>query len=118
MAYYDIAVVPVPAKNLVAYKKMVKRGTIAWKRCGALSYVEMLGEDLKPGKETSFPQSVKAKKGELVGCAILTFKNKAHRNAVWKKMMKDPFMTEFDVKTIPFDGMRMFFGAFKPFAGF
>ncbi|MDE2385567.1 MAG: DUF1428 domain-containing protein [Alphaproteobacteria bacterium] len=118
MAYYDIAVVPVPQAKLADYKKMLKKGAAAWKRCGALSYVETLGDGLKPGKQTSFLQSVKAKKGETVGVAILTFKNKTHRNQVWKKMMKDPFMSGFDPKAVPFDARRMYFGAFKPIAGF
>jgi len=32
--------------------------------------------------------------------------------------MKDPFMTEFDPKSMPFDGTRMFFGGFKPLLQF
>jgi len=118
MPYYDVAVIPVPKAKLAAYKKMLKGSVAAWKRCGATAYVEALGEGLKPGKLTSFPQSVNAKKGELVVVALLTFKNKAHRNQVWKKIMKDPFMAEFNPKSMPFDASRMFFGAFKPIAGF
>jgi uncharacterized protein YbaA (DUF1428 family) len=118
MAYIDFMVIPVPTKNLKAYRAMVKKSAAAWKRCGALAYVEAIADDVKPGKLTSFPQSVKAKSDETVGCAYLLFESKAHRNKVWKKIMQDPFMKNFDPKTMPFDGKRMFFGGFKPIVQF
>jgi len=113
MAYIDMMVLPFKADDIVAYKKFVKLSAKAWKRAGALGYHEMIEDDVKPGKVTSFPQAVKLKKGEMVACAYLIFKNKAHRNAVWKKMMKDPFMGEFNPKMVPFDAKRIFFGGFK-----
>jgi uncharacterized protein YbaA (DUF1428 family) len=116
--YIDFMVLPVPVANLKAYKSMVKKSAAAWKRSGALAYVEAIADDVKPGKTTSFPQSVKLKEGEIVGCAYLVFKSKSHRNACWKKIMQDPFMKEFDPKTMPFDGKRMFFGGFKPIVQF
>ena len=114
MAYFDFMVIPVPTAKMKAYKAMCKKSAAAWKRCGALAYVEAVADDVKPGKVTSFPQSVKAKRGETVVCAYLLFSSKAHRNATWKKIMNDPFMKEFDPKIMPFDGKRMFFGGFKP----
>ena len=116
--YIDFMVIPVPTANLKAYKAMVKKSAAAWKRAGALAYLEAIADDVKPGKVTSFPQSVKAKAGETVGCAYLMFKSKAHRNACWKKIMKDPFIANFDPKTMPFDGTRMFFGGFKPLVSY
>ena len=118
MAYFDFMVIPVTTAKLPQYRKLIKDGAAAWKRCGALSYVEAVAEDVKPGKVTSFPLSVKAKNGETVVCAYLVFKNKAHRNKCWKAFMKDPFVAAFDPKTIPFDGARMFFGGFKPLIQF
>jgi uncharacterized protein YbaA (DUF1428 family) len=118
MAYYDFAVVPVQKSKIKAYKAILKKASKAWKECGAVSYVESIADDVKPGKVTSFPQSVKLKKNEVVGVAVLTFKSKAHRAQVWKKMMKHPFMAEMDTKTMPFDGKRMFFGGFKPVVKF
>ncbi len=118
MAYMTVMVLAVPTKKMAAYKKLVKQSAAAWKRCGANSYCEMIGHDVKPGKLTSFPQAVKLKKGEKVGCAYLTFKSKAHADKAWKKMMKDPFMVNFDPKTMPFDGKRMFWGGFKTIGGF
>ena len=116
--YFDFMVIPIPTANLKAYKSLVKKSAVAWKRAGALAYVEAIAEDVKEGKVTSFQKSVKLKADETVGCAYLVFKSKAHRNQCWKKLMQDPFMKNFDPKTMPFDGKRMFFGGFKPIVQF
>ncbi len=114
MAYFEMMVTPVPKSKVAAYKALAKKSGKVWKKHGAVSYAECLADDVKPGKVTSFPQSVKLKKNEIVATAIIGFKSKAHRMAVWKKIMKDPFMANFDMKTAPFDGKRMIFGGFKP----
>ncbi len=114
MAYIDFMVVPVPKTKLPAYRALVKKSVEAWKRCGALAYIEAAADDVKPGKTTSFPQSVKLKPTETVVCAYIVFESKAHRNKVWKKIMQDPFMKDYDMKQAPFDAKRMFFGGFKP----
>jgi uncharacterized protein YbaA (DUF1428 family) len=118
MAYLTVMVLAVPKTKLVAYKAMVKKSAAAWKRSGALSYCEAIADDVKPGKLTSFPQSVKLKKGEMVGCAYLIFKSKAHHDKCWNAMMKDKFMVNFNPKSMPFDGKRMFWGGFKQIAGY
>jgi uncharacterized protein YbaA (DUF1428 family) len=118
MAYITVMALPVPKAKLAAYRAMVKKSAAAWKRCGALAYCEMLADDVKPGKLTSFPQSVMLKKNETVGCAYLIFKSKAHHDKCWKAIMKDPFMAAFNPKTMPFDGKRMYWGSFKQIAGF
>jgi uncharacterized protein YbaA (DUF1428 family) len=114
MAYVDMMVTPVPKRKVAAYKALAKKSAKVWKKHGAVSYAECFADDVKPGKVTSFPQSVKLKKGETVATCFITFKSKSHRAAVWKKLMKDPFMANFDMKTAPFDAKRMFFGGFKP----
>lgn len=118
MSYIDAMVIPIPKAELKDYKKLVKKSAEAWKRCGALAYIEAIADDVKPGKRTSFPQALKLKPDEIAGIAYLVFESKAHRNKVWKVMMKDPFMSSFDGKTMPFDGKRMFFGGFKKIAGY
>jgi uncharacterized protein YbaA (DUF1428 family) len=118
MAYVDFVVTPVPKAKLKEYRALCKKSSAVWKKHGAISYTESIADDVKPGKLTSFPQSVKLKKNELVGVAYIVFKSKAHRAQVWKKMMKDPFMANFDMKTAPFDAQRMFFGGFKPITMF
>ena len=59
--YVDGFVVPVPRSNLDAYVAMARRAGAIWKEHGALQYWECVGDDVKPGKVTSFPQSVKLK---------------------------------------------------------
>jgi uncharacterized protein YbaA (DUF1428 family) len=68
---------------------------------------------VKPGKSTSFPQSVKLKEGETVIFAWITYKSRKHRDQVNAKVMQDPTMTNYNPKTMPFDGKRMFWGGFK-----
>lgn len=118
MAYIDYMVVPVPLARLAEYKALAKKSAKIWKKHGALGYCEAVADDVKPGKVTSYPQSVKLKKDEVVAACHITFKSKAHRNAVWKKIMKDPFMANYDMKKAPFDAKRMFFGGFKTVAAF
>jgi uncharacterized protein YbaA (DUF1428 family) len=118
MAYVDYMVVPVPVARLAEYRALAKKSAKIWKKHGALGYTEAVADDVKPGKFTSYPQSVKLKKGEVVVASHITFRSKAHRNAVWKKLMKDPFMANFDMKKAPFDANRMFFGGFKSIVGF
>lgn len=113
MAYVDGFVLPVPAKNLAAYRKMARLGGKVWKEHGALEYMECVEDDVKPGKVTSFPQAVKLRKGEVVVFSFVIYRSRRHRDAVMKKVMNDPRLA-MDPKQMPFDGMRMFWGGFKP----
>ncbi len=112
--YVDGFVLPVPRKNLAAYKKMAKVAARVWLDHGAIDYVECIADDVKAGKVTSFPQSVKLKKGEVVFFSWATYKSKAHRNQVMKKVMSDERLAGMGEDQMPFDGMRMFWGGFKP----
>ena len=112
--YVDGFVLPVPRKNLEAYRKLAKRSAKIWREHGALEYVECVADDVKPGKVTSFPQSVKLKKGEVVVFAWITYKSRAQRDHVNKKVMNDPRLADMmDPRAMPFDGKRMFWGGFK-----
>jgi uncharacterized protein YbaA (DUF1428 family) len=69
---------------------------------------------VKPGKVTSFPQSVKLKAGEVVVFSWITYKSRKHRDSVNKRVMSDPRLEAMmDPKNLPFDGKRMIFGGFK-----
>jgi uncharacterized protein YbaA (DUF1428 family) len=115
MSYVDGFVLPVPRKKLAAYRKMALKSGKIWKEHGALDYVEAVADDVKPGKWTSFPQSVKLKKGEVVIFSYAVYKSRKARDRVIAKVMKDPRLQEYmDPKKMPFDGKRMFWGGFKP----
>jgi uncharacterized protein YbaA (DUF1428 family) len=113
--YVDGFVCPVPKKNLAKYRKMAALSGKVWRSHGALEYVECVADDVKKGKVTSFPQSVKLKAGEVVVFSWVTYKSRAHRDRVLKKVMNDPRLASMmNPETMPFDGMRMFWGGFKP----
>ena len=114
MSYIDSYVVPVPKKNLAAYRKLARRAGSVWKEFGALEYVECVADDVKPGKLTSFPQSVKLKPDEVVVFSYVVFASRAARDRINKKVMSDPRLAMGDLKSMPFDAKRMFWGGFKP----
>jgi uncharacterized protein YbaA (DUF1428 family) len=114
MRYVDGFVLPVPKKNLDAYREMAQKAGKVWRAHGALEYIECVADDVKPGKVTSFPQSVKLKPGETVMFSWIGFKSRAHRDSVNKKVMADPRLKDMmDPKAMPFDAKRMFWGGFK-----
>lgn len=112
--YVDGFVLPVPKKNVTKYLKMARLAGKVWKEHGALDYVECIADDVKSGKVTSFPQSVKLKKGEVVFFSWATYKSRKHRDQVLKKVMADPRLAKMmDPKDMAFDAKRMFWGGFK-----
>ena len=115
MSYVDGFVLPVPVANLDAYKKMARRAGKIWMEHGALQYIESFADDVQPGKVTSFPQAVQLKKDEVVVFSWVVYRNRRERDRINKKVMSDPRLTDMmDPKSLPFDGMRMFWGGFKP----
>ena len=114
MAYIDGYILPVPKRNIAAYRRMAKMAGKVWRDHGALEYVECIADDVKPGRHTSFPQSVKLKPGEIVIFAYIVYKSRAQRDRVNAKVMKDPRLAKsMDPKAMPFDAKRMFWGGFK-----
>jgi uncharacterized protein YbaA (DUF1428 family) len=112
-------VLPVPRKKLAAYRRMAKDAGKIWRKQGALQYVETVADDVKSGKWTSFPQSVKLKRGEVVVFSFIVYRTRSQRDRINKKVMKiftsDPKWKKYmDPKNMPFDGKRMFWGGFKP----
>jgi uncharacterized protein YbaA (DUF1428 family) len=114
MKYVDGFVIPVPKKKLAAYRSMAKLSSRIWRQHGALEFYESVGDDVPFGKRTSFPRSVKLKRGETVVFSWITYKSRAHRDKVMAKVMKDPRIAKMmSKKQMPFDAKRMIFGGFK-----
>jgi uncharacterized protein YbaA (DUF1428 family) len=114
MPYVDGFIVPVPTKNLEDYRRMAQKAGKIWREHGALEYRECVADDVKPGKWTSFPRSVKLKQGETVVFSWITYKSRAHHDRVNAKVMKDARLAQMmNPKAMPFDGKRMIFGGFK-----
>jgi uncharacterized protein YbaA (DUF1428 family) len=114
MAYVDGFVVPVPKRKLQAYRRMAQKAGKIWREHGALEFRECVADDVKWGKRTSFPRSVKLKAGETVMFSFIVYKSKADRNRVNAKVMKDKRLASMmDPKAMPFDAKRMIYGGFK-----
>ena len=113
MPYVDGFIVPVPKKNLAAYRSLAKKAGKVWREHGALDYCEWVAEDVKVGKLTSFPRSVKLKPSETVFFSWIVYKSRAHRDRVNAKVMKDKRIAGMDMKDMPFDPKRMIYGGFK-----
>src|SRR3954447_23308933 len=111
MAYVDGFIVAVPKKNLAAYKKLSMLCGKVWREHGALDYKEWVADDVKPGKVTSFPQSVDLKDDEAVVFAWAVYESRQQRDQIMEKVMQDPRMKS-EPKDWPFDGKRMIFGGF------
>jgi uncharacterized protein YbaA (DUF1428 family) len=114
MSYVDGFVVPVPKKSMKAYLALAKKAAKVWKDHGALDYKECVADDVKVGKRTSFPRSVKLKKGETVVFSYIVYKSRAQRDKCLAKVMKDKRLADMmDPKKMPFDGKRLIYGGFK-----
>jgi uncharacterized protein YbaA (DUF1428 family) len=114
MRYVDGFILPVPKKKVGAYRRLARKCGKIWMEYGALEYVECVADDVKPGKFTSFPQSVKLKPGEVVWFSWIVYKSRKHRDQVNAKVMKDPRLgATMDPKAMPFDSKRMVYGGFR-----
>jgi uncharacterized protein YbaA (DUF1428 family) len=114
MNYVDGFVLPIPTANIEAYRAMCQLAGTVWREHGALSYYECIADDVKPGEQTSFPQSVQLKPDETVIFSWITYESREHRDAVNAKVMADPRMAPLmQPGGMPFDGKRMFWGGFK-----
>ena len=113
MRYVDGFVVPVPEKNLKAYRTMAQKAGKIWKEHGALEYVEAIGEDLDVKFGLPFGKLAKLKPGETVLFSFIVYKSRAHRDKVNKKVMADPRLNQMMTGPMPFDVKRMAYGGFK-----
>ncbi|MBY0572114.1 MAG: DUF1428 domain-containing protein [Undibacterium sp.] len=112
MNYIDGFVIAVPTVNKAAYQAYAEKFAAVFKEYGVLNIVECWGDDVPPGKLTSFPLAVQCKEDETVVFSWMTWASKEIRDAGWEKMMKDP---RFDpsAMAMPFDGKRMIYGGFQ-----
>jgi len=113
MAYVDGFLLPVPKRNLAAYRRLARAAGKVWMEHGALGFHECVGDDLDIKGLVPFPRVAKAKAGETVMFSWIVFKSRAHRDRVNAKVMADPRLAKMPAK-MPFDVKRMAYGGFKP----
>lgn len=111
--YVDGFVIPLPRKNLSAYRRMAVACSRIWRDHGALEFRECVGDDMKASVGMPFPKLLKLKPGETAMFSWITFKSRAHRDAVNDKVMKDPRLAKMMTEKMPFDCTRMAYGGFK-----
>jgi uncharacterized protein YbaA (DUF1428 family) len=116
MAYIDGFLLVVAKKDVEAYRRVARAAGKVWIGHGALEYRECVGEDLDPmaGMGIPFPKRVKLAPAEAVVFSWITYKSRAHRDKVNKKVMSDPRMNKLmdPKKPMPFDMKRMSMAGF------
>jgi uncharacterized protein YbaA (DUF1428 family) len=113
MRYVDGFVIPVPKKNVQAYRRIALKAGKIWREYGALEFRECVGDDLAVKGMMPFSRRLKLRPGETVMFSWIVYKSRAHRDRVNAKVMKDPRLADMDPKTVPFDVKRMLYGGFR-----
>ena len=112
--YVDGFVIPIPKKNVAAYRKMATAAGKIWKEHGALEYFECAGDDLNSKGMVSFRKCAKAKPSETVFYSFIVYASKAARDRCNKKVMADPRIAAMmQGMKMPFDVKRMVYGGFQ-----
>jgi len=112
MRYVDGFVIPLPKKNVQAYRRIALKAGKIWREYGALEFRECVGDDLAVKGMVPFARRIKLKPGETVVFSWIVFKSRAHRDRVNAKVMKDPRL-DMDQRSMPFDVKRMLYGGFR-----
>ena len=109
--YVDGFVLPVPKRNLAAYRRTARQAGRIWKEYGALEYRECVGDDLSR-KIFSFARGIRAKANEAIFFSWIVYKSRKHRDKVNAAIMRDPRIRKMAAKPI-FDSKRMLYGGFR-----
>ncbi len=112
--YVDGFLIPIPRKNVAAYKKLAQKACKVWMEHGALEYRECIGEDLAQKMPATFPRLLDNKRGDTAIFSWIVYKSKTHRNQVNKKVLQDPrILAMMNLEDNPFDVKRMLYGGFQ-----
>jgi uncharacterized protein YbaA (DUF1428 family) len=111
--YVDGYVLPVPKKNLEAYRRLARKAGRIWREHGALEFRECVGDDLNVKMGVPFPRRIRLKPGETVLFSWIMFTSRAHRDRVNAKVMRDERLSKMDPEAMPFDCKRMVYGGFN-----
>jgi len=111
--YVDLFLLPIPKKNLAAYRRIAQRFGKIIEDHGALEYRELLCDELHVKGMAAFARKIKLKPGEVLLSSVVEFRSKSHRNQVNKKAMNDPRMKQLMSEPMLFDMKRMLYGGFS-----
>ena len=102
MLYVDGFIVPVPKKSVQVYRRMAKKAGKIWREHGALEFCECVADDVKVGKLTSFPRSVKLKPSETVMFSWIVYRSRPIVTALRLK-----WGSPFSWRPIPHSGRHL-----------
>lgn len=104
--YVDIYLLPIPERNVAAYREQATLSGQVAREYGALRYREFRGDDL---------DTFKVGEGDLLTAAVVDFKSRAHRDEVMAKVMCDARVEQLvDAQPLA-DMTRMSYGGFETF---
>ena len=110
--YVMCFVAAVPTAKRAEYAAHSAAAAKVFKAHGALRVVECWGDQVPPGKLTSFPLAVAAREDETVVTGWQEWPDKATCEANMEKAMSDPKMQAMG--EMPFDGKRLIYAGFEP----
>lgn len=114
MVYVDGFLLAVPEDKLAEYKKLAKKSGRIWREHGALEYRECVLDEPGPAPMRDFSKAAALKAGEVAVFSWITYRSKAHRNAVNQKIVVDPRMIALCGQAMPFDVKRLNYAGFRP----
>lgn len=117
--YVDGFLLTIPKKSTAKYARIAREACAVWKKFGALDYKECIVDDPKPKFVVrTFAKLSKTKPSEAVWFSFITFKSRAHRDQVNKKVMayfakkygKQEMQMPFDMKAFSYAGFKVVVG--------
>lgn len=105
--YVDIYLLPIPERNVAAYREQAMLFGQVAREYGALRYREFRGDDLG--------DTFKVGNGDLLTAAVVDFKSRAHRDEVMAKVMCDERVEQLVGDEPLADMSRMSYGGFETF---
>ena len=113
--YIDGFVLPIPRESLNEYRRLVEEVAEIWKKHGALSYREYVGDDLNLEGTRSFIDLAGATEDEAIVFGWVEFESREARDTANGKVATDPRMGEIiSSSDSGFDARRMAYADFKP----
>jgi len=110
--YVAVLVIPVPAKNMGAYREWAVKSAEIFKRYGCLEIVDCWDDYVPVGEQTDFYRAVAAKDGEKIVVSWQIWSDKESFYASEAKMHEDKVLEVSG--EIPFDPSRLIYGCFLP----
>lgn len=111
MEYIDGFVLAVPTAKKEAYIQHAREAALVFKEHGATRLVECWGDDVPPGKKTSFPMAVMCEDDETVVFSWISWPSREVRDVGMEKVMNDSRLSN-ESNPMPFDGSRLIYGGF------